>query len=348
MTRLSNQTDIGLIEQASSAYSTRRVPRESMKWLLTDCAPSSGDLVLAMVTSIGQHKRLHLSCGRKRNLFVGDLVVVAYADRYAPNQFEAFVPKDLGDCDLVAAGGIAASVAEKHDRIRRNATRLRPLGLIANDAEAPPLNVAGWALQPPLTPPSGNIPTIAVVGTSMDSGKTTACAYLAHGLRRYGLEVGYAKITGTGAAGDPCLLRDAGASPVLDFTDVGYASTYRLSPKVVESLYGELVGHLEAAGVDAMVLEVADGLLQKETANLLESKTFSRLTDGVLFAAGEAMGAVAGVEWLRNRRLPLRGVTGRLAASPLQIREAKAATGLEVYGLSELDDPATAAKLIYS
>lgn len=336
-----------MLDQAFPAYTTRRVPREAMRCVVTECAPRSGDLVLAMVTEIGHHKRLHLPSGGKRNLFLGDLIVVAYADRYAPNQFEAFVPRDLRECHLVAAGGIAGTVAEKHDRIRGNPTRLRPIGLVSGDPEAPPLNVAGWALQSPTTPPRGTIPTIAVVGTSMDSGKTTAAAHLVHGLRRYGLEVGYAKITGTGAAGDPDLLRDAGATPVLDFTDVGYASTYRLPPRVVEALYGELIAHLEDAGVGAIVLEIADGLLQKETADLLESKTFRQLTDGVLFAAGEAMGAMAGAEWLRHRNLPLLGVSGRITSSPLQIREAKIATGLNFYAPSQLDDPATAAKLLY-
>ena len=336
-----------LLLEASIAYSVRRVPREAMRCLVTICQPQAGDLVLGQVTEIGHHKRLHLADGGKRNLFVGDLVVIAYADRYAPNQFEAFVPPDLRDCHLVAAGGIAGTVVEKHARIRRTPTRLRPLGLISADPEAPPLNVAGWALPPISAGPHGRIPTIVVVGTSMDSGKTTTAAYLVHGLRRYGLDVGYAKVTGTGAAGDPGLLRDAGASPVLDFTDVGYAATYRLSPAVIESLFRDLIAHEEAAGVDAIVLEIADGLLQAETAALLESESFRSLTDGVLFAAGESMGAAAGSDWLRAKGLPLRGISGRLSASPLQVREATDATGLPVYGLSDLDDPATAAKVLY-
>jgi dethiobiotin synthetase len=346
MIQIADRNSAELLNKATPAYSTRRVPRDAMRCLVTGIVPRTGDLVLAMVTEIGYHTRLHLPDGGKRNLFVGDLVVVAYADRYAPRQFEAFVPRDLRECNLVAAGGIAGTVVEKHDRIRRRPTRIRPLGLVANDTQAPPLNVGAWALQPPATAPRGNVPTLAIVGTSMDSGKTTAAAYLVHGLSRYGLDVGYAKVTGTGASGDPCLLRDAGARPILDFTDVGYASTYRLAPEIVESLYRELIGHLEAAEVDAMVLEIADGLLQKETARLLESETFRRLTHGVLFAADEAMGAMAGAEWLRSRRLPLLGVAGRITSSPLQVREASAATGLPIYGLSDLDDPATAAKLL--
>ena len=336
-----------LIQQATVAYTARRVEPEAMQCVVRSGTPKPGDLVLAMVKEIGHHKRLHRVDGSKKNLFVGDLVIVAYADRYAPAQFEARVPSDLRDCDLVAAGGIAGTVVEKHDRIRRDPTRLKPLGLIASDPEAPPLNVGGWALEPVVAGPRGNVPTIAVVGTTMDSGKTTSAAYLVHGLRRYGLKVGYAKVTGTGAAGDPDLLRDAGASLVLDFTDIGYASTYLLPEPVVESMYGELIAHLEQSGVDAIVLEVADGLYQEETGKLLESETFRWLTDGIIFAAGESMGAVAGAEWLRSRDLPLQAIAGCITRSPLQVREA-ATSGTPVLTLQDLDDPATAAKLLYT
>jgi len=335
-----------LIEKATRAYSTRRVPREAMAYVLPHFPPAPGDLVLARVESIGYHKRLHRPNGSKRNLFVGDLVIVAYADRYAPNQFEAIVPSDLRACHLAAAGGIASMVISKHSRIRRSPTVLRPLGLLASGPEAPPLNVAGWAMNPPAAKDESDIPVLAVVGTSMDSGKTTTAAHLARGLRNLGWRVGYAKATGTAAGGDPSLMIDAGADPVLDFTDAGFASTYRLPPRTVEAIFRDLVGHLAQASVDAILVEVADGLFQSETSALLESDTFRGLVDGVIFAAPESMGAVAGCGWLRERNLPLRALAGVMASSPLQVREVTEQTGLPVYGLSDLLDPPTAAKIV--
>ncbi len=52
------------------------------------------------------------------------------------------------------------------------------------------------------------------------------------------------------------------------------------------------------------------------------------------------MGAAAGVEWLRRRRLPVRGVAGTLTMSPLAIREAREATGLPVFPIETLCDAA--------
>jgi len=333
------------IEEATPAYSTRRVPADAMRCLRNDLAPSAGDLVLARVDSVGQHKRLHTVDGGRKNLFPGDLVIVAYGNRYAPNQYEALVPRELCDCDLAAGGGIAGRVVARHDKMR-GPTRLHPFGLLASDPDGPPLNLGGFSLEPPVTRGRISVPVIAVVGTSMDAGKTTTSAHLVRGLRNHGDRVGYAKVTGTAAAGDPSLLRDAGAQFVLDFTDTGFASTYRLPGSTVEAIFEELVLHLAARGADSIVVEVADGLLQRETEALLESRTFRSRVNGVIFTAADSLGAVGGVQWLKERKLPVVGLSGRLMTSPLQVREATAATRLPVYDLKDLLDPATASKLV--
>ena len=99
-------------------YAARRVPRSACRTLLTgEVTPRVGDLVLVRIDKLGQHKHLELACGRRARLFPGDEVVLAYGNRYAPDQFEAEVPADMGPCHMVAAGGIAARVISKHDRM---------------------------------------------------------------------------------------------------------------------------------------------------------------------------------------------------------------------------------------
>jgi len=331
--------------RAPRAYTTRHVPL-ALQTGLTGGTPRAGDLVLARVDALGSHRRIHLPDGRRQNLFVGDHIVVAYADRYAPKQFEATVPMDLGPCHLVAAGGVAAEALSWHDSVRRGPTPITPLGLIAGSDQGTPLNVSDFTLGPPGDPVSETAPVIAFFGTAMDAGKTTAAAYLTRGLHRAGLRVGFAKVTGTGAGGDPFLLRDAGASPVLDFTDVGYVSTYRVATSKVEDTAITLTDHLRADPVDVILLEVADGLLQAETAALLESPRFAELIDGVIFAASDAMGAASGVERIRNAGHDLLAVSGKLTASPLQIREALYTTGSPVIHTDQLLDPSEALKVL--
>ncbi|MEO5618808.1 MAG: DUF1611 domain-containing protein [Candidatus Eisenbacteria bacterium] len=304
---------------------------------ISECttAPAPGDLILARVDALGFHSGLQLPNGRRRRLFVGNEIVVAYGNRYAPNQFEAVVPRGFGPCQLVAGGGVAARVLSWHGSITKSATQITPLAVIAGPTGAT-ANLRDYALPSLDRIPTPQPRTLVVCGTSMDSGKTQTAAYLVKGLSLAGLRVGFAKITGTGSGGDTWLLKDAGANPVLDFTDAGLASTYLIPAWETERVYTTLVGHLALANVDAIVLEIADGVLQVETAALLKSALFSATVDGVLFACGDAMGALAGENWLRRNRLPLIALSGIVSSSPLQRQEAAKSTGLPVLDRQDL------------
>jgi hypothetical protein len=242
------------------------------------------------VLETGQHKALQLASGRPSPLFPSDEIVLAAGARYAPDQFEAYVPEALGPCDPVAAGGVCGVVASRFERMGEP-TRLEARGLSA-DASGRPSNLTDFRIHPP--PAARRIPTIAVLGTSMNTGKTTAAAHLVRGLALSDLKVGAAKVTGTGAPGDLASMRDAGAIAALDFGDAGYATTFLLDLPALEAVFVTLTDALVAEGAEVAVLEVADGLLQRETAMLVGSPVFKSRVDTVLFAAGDAMGRRAG------------------------------------------------------
>lgn len=321
--------------RAKRAYATRRVDLGQASGLLTgDYAPKAGDLLLARVDKLIQHRRLELIDGRRADLFPGDEIIVCYGNRYAPDQFEAEVPADLAPCHLVAAGGIAAECLSRNTKISA-ATRITPVGVLAG-ADGRPINLADFAL-PPRTAPLRRPPVTAVIGTSMNAGKTTTLANLALGLTRQGLRVGAAKVTGTGAGGDAWHMIDAGCELMLDFTDGGVPSTYKLPLAECEAIMETLVATLCAAGVDAILIEVADGILQDETRGLVQSETFRRLVDDVIFAAGDALGAAGGVAWLQSQGLNPIGVSGALTAAPLAIRECAGLVGLPLLPLDTLN-----------
>lgn len=108
----------------------------------------------------------------------------------------------------------------------------------------------------------------------------------------------------------------------------------------------ELVAQIAHHGVDAMVLEIADGVFQRETASLLASERFGELVGGVLLAAQDSMGAAAGAHFIGQQRLPLLALSGVLTAAPLQIAEARAATGLPIYDRDELGSADVAIDLL--
>jgi hypothetical protein len=262
-------------------------------------------------------------------------VIVAYADRYAPDQYEAEVPTTLGATQLVASGGIASSVLSR-SRAVRTATDLAPIGLIG-DERGRPLNVADFALLPPPLAPE-RPPGLVVCGTSMNAGKTTTNRYLVHSLSRLGLRPGATKVTGTGSGNDYWVMLDAGAHQMLDFTDVGLASTYRQPIDVLECKIDDLLDLLSAGGCGYTLVEIADGIFQQETAELIDSDAVRRAADRVIFAAGDAMGAALGVERLRKLGHNVVAISGMLCRSPLAMREAQQATGLPVLDVPELSD----------
>lgn len=349
------------IKAAKTAYTTRfiqeAIEANPRRWHLLSgrqVVPKSGDVVLARVHELGQHLKLESPGSRRQTLFPGDEILVAYGDRYAPDQFEAEVPPDLGPVHLVAAGGVAARVTEQHLSMDEP-TVIAPVGLLADANGVVNLaDHAPYCVEPVLgarEPIGGHAPTvIAVIGTSMNSGKTTALACLARGLVTAGYRVHTGKATGTGAGGDPWLFTDAGAHRVLDFTDFGLPSTYRLEPDRVVDLFASLLAALkapDATGVapDFVLVEVADGVYQDETARLLMDPVFRDRVDRVVFASGDALGAAAGVGVLEDLGLTVAAVSGVVTSSPLSMRETASVVVPPVVDTYGLTDPPTALRV---
>ena len=320
------------------AFTTRRVAASDVQGLQENTmSVVAGDLVLARIARIGQHKNIQLSSGRNSASYIGDHVVLVCGDRYAPDQFEGIAELDPAGSDLMAGGGVVGKVRRANAKMT-DPTQVVPLGLLT-DAGGEVINIARYAL--PYRPAPHDVTVIGVVGTSMNSGKTTTAVSLAHGLRKAGYSVAGIKATGTGAFGDFNAFRDAGIPVVIDFTDAGMASTYRQPIERIEQGFEALVAHAAAEGAAVMVVELADGVFQRETESLLRCSKVRDRFDGLLFAAPDSAGAAGGVAFLRQMDLKPLAISGLVSCSPLAATEAEAATGIPVVGRAELCDPAT-------
>ncbi|WP_309080814.1 DUF1611 domain-containing protein [Zhihengliuella sp.] len=311
-----------------------------------DVVPQPGDVVLARVLEIGQHKRLESPVSRKALLFPGQEILVAYGHRYAPDQFLAYVPSSLEPCDLVAGGGLASQVRDAHARVDA-ATRIEPIGLLADRDgvvnlrdHAPERLVSEDGL------PGALPPIFAVLGSSMNSGKSTTVGCLVNGLANSGLTVAAGKVTGTGAGNDVNLFRDAGATRVMDFTDFGYPTTFQTDYDEICRLLTSMVAALAEESPDVIVLEIADGVFQGETGRLLADPLFHRLVDSTLFAAQEALGALSGSRILRESGVEVAAISGVLTASPLAAAEAAGHVPERIIPTFDLCRPEVAAGLL--
>ena len=133
-----------------------------------DVIPNAGDMLLAKVTKTGHPDGLELTHGRCSALFTGDEIIVCYGNHYVPDQFETQVPKDLGSCDLVASGGIAARMNHRHANVKTPAS-IQPIGLLA-DSNGKRINLKDTAL-PKLVSLFPHPYTVAVVGATINAGQ---------------------------------------------------------------------------------------------------------------------------------------------------------------------------------
>lgn len=315
-------------------FTTHRVPLDRMVNITAVAQrPSVGDLVLAEVTVIGNHNKIEDRTGVQLQIFPGDCIIGAFGNRYATDQFEGYVPDwNVEDCDMLSIGGVIGQVASAH-AIMKAPTRLRIIGSVS-DAQGQRLNLRSFSVPP--SEQSGRSEVILVVGAAMNAGKTTAVGTLVRALRAGGLSVAAAKVTGTAAGKDGRFFVSCGAEPVLDFIDAGYPSTYMLALEELIGIVQALTNQLRASDPDYIVLEVADGIFQRETRMLLENEQFRGQVDHVFFAATDSLSAESGVRCLRDYGLPLRAIAGMITQSPLAMREAEEITGVACLSIEQM------------
>jgi hypothetical protein len=330
------------LRRAKWCHSTRRITLDQACGI--DPHPAkikSGDLLLVEVTKISQHRRVQLRDGRYSKLFIGDLIVLAAGDRFATDQFIGHVGVRADrTLDLLAGGGVAGLEQARHGAIKP-ATRLSLHGRLLG-ADGAALNLMDGKLVPGMAERPDTV--LTVVGTGMNAGKTDAVAGLVNGLTRLGLRVGAIKATGTAAFGDTHLYDAAGAETVLDFTDTGMASTYRQPIERIEEAITRLLAETAQEGCDVAILELADGITQVETADLLARSAMVRMTDGWLLAATDALTAEAALMRLAAQGVVPLALTGLLTRSP--VTDDLEFGKIPVLDRDELADPATGAALL--
>lgn len=316
-------------------YALRRVPDESLS-CLQDCSdpPQPGDIALAQVEKIGRNANLELRDGRRCSLQADTLLAVVFGNRYATQQFEGYARADGDRCDLLSMGGVCGLVESKHAACGEP-TKLRLLGFIG-DSGGRRLQLRQFAL--PSISLNGKPPVrvVVVCGSSMDAGKTHTAMSVIAGLNKEGYAVVGAKLTGTATGKDRFQMLDAGAHVALDFVDGGFPSTYLCSLEDLTNLYYLFLASAASHRAQCLVVEIADGLLQNETAALLQSARFCETVDAWIFAGGDPLAAAAGVRVLRGWGITPLAVSGVVSMSLLGIREAQTATGLPVLTAREL------------
>ncbi len=317
------------------SFASHMVLLEKMRGLQTlEAPPRVGDLVAAQVVVLGRHTSLELRNGMSSHIFPGDRITAVFGNCYAADQFEGYLPLGpVRECDLLSAGGVCGEVVSSHAAMGPP-TLLKLLGAVC-DEEGRPINTRGHGLSArPAIQNQAQI--ILVVGSSTSSGKTTMAGALVRALTLAGRRVAAAKVTGTAGGTETRYYASCGAAPVLDFSHAGFPSTYMLETHELLMIYQSLVAQLRAANPEYILVEIADGILQRETRMLLASELIRTSVDHVFFTAGDSLSTDYGVRVLREAGLPVRATGGMITLSPLMSREAESVTGLHCLGSDQI------------
>lgn len=301
--------------------------------------PSAGDVAVFKVVSIGKHKQIQSDSKRNVMILPGDHIMAAFGTRYATSQFEGYLPTNcVREFHILGAGGTIGIIHSMHASLAdKGPTVLRIVGYVTDHAGRV-INTKKQAGT--LTPFTGASAThskiILSIGSSMDSGKTTTAAYLSRGLVNQGNQVAFIKLTGTVYTKDTDLVSDCGAQFATDFSAFGFPSTYMCSEQELLNLFESLMRKATLNAPDVVVIEIADGILQRETKMLLKNKAFMSLVDHVVFSCGDSLSALSGIKILEDMGIYPSALSGLFTASPLLIEEVKESTTIPVLTIEQL------------
>lgn len=322
------------LDHASLTYgfATHIIPHTAMHGLVPlHRMPSVGDVVLTEVMTTGRPGVIEDRHGIPTNIFPGDQIVTVFSNHHAP--VVQYVPaRAFTPCDLLSRGGVCGASSLTYTTTQVP-TRLRLLGAICH-SDGQPLNQRQFGLQPCRVAGGGDV--IAVIDAAVTSGKTTTVGTLVRVLSQAGWRVGVARLTGIATSNERHFYVRCGARPVLDFTDAGYPATTMLRLRELLHITDTLVSHLRASGADYIVIELADGIFQRETRLLLDHPDFRASIDHVIFAAGDSLAAAYGARYCQQRGLPLRAISGALTRNPQMMREAEERTRVPCLNMAEV------------
>jgi hypothetical protein len=314
--------------------------------------PVAGDVAIFEVLSIGKHTQMQGEQIRNVKIIPGDLIMAAFGTRYATEQFEGYLPIEIADeYHILGAGGTVGILHSSHKKFEKvGPTTLRLIGY-AVDKQNNIINTKKMCVDEMQTfsgVQSSLTKVILSIGSSMDSGKTTTAAHLVKGFKTTRHKTAFIKLTGTVFTKDKDLAFDMGADMVADFGDMGFPSTYMCSENELLNLYETLLAKVAACSPDYVVIEIADGIFQRETEMLLANHKFMAGIDAVFFSAGDSLSAVQGVKTLQDKNIHTTALSGLFTASPLLVREVKERINLPVFTIEELSEGAAMSVLSYS
>jgi hypothetical protein len=286
---------------------TSRLQLRAQAVLGTEIPAQAGVVIAAKVlNSRRTYHTLENPQGRLVPLRPGDVIAGALGFRHALHGFAGKLPTSVkvGDTlQLLNLGGVIGQSSGSSPALGRPFD-LEVLGAVMDfsdgfrgQSQGLPASIQSPAL-PSAPLPTDLPPILALVGTSMDSGKTTAASALVSSLSDQGMQVACGKLTGVSLRRDMLTQEDNGAFLSASFTDFGVVTTN--DDNAVATAHS-LIAYLNDHSPDVIVLELGDGLFGPYGVKaLLGDVGFRSAIHSFLLCANDPVGAWGAVRHLHE------------------------------------------------
>jgi hypothetical protein len=178
-----------------------------------------------------------------------------------------------------------------------------------------PLNLRHSALEF-VSGPLPSVPVILVMGTCMNSGKTTVCKQILRNFSEKGFTVHAGKVAGVACLQDTHAMTRAGAKKALSFLDFGLPSTTEVD--TLAPVARSLVSYLAEDKPDFIVLEMGDGILGGyQVASVFEDDEFMENSLCTILCANDLMGVWGAMQWMAQHTNVLQARRPALISGPV-------------------------------
>ena len=233
-----------------------------------------GQLIAVKVISVNpNYNKLELVSGRITELTEGDVIIGALGNRIASSGMTGTVPEELNKHDKIHVlnlGGVIGACKDFNIQSNKNISQ---------------------------------VPSIAVIGTGIDSGKTTVTSFIIKTLSKYYKKINACKLAGTASQKDLYSYEDNGAFKTSDFVDYGLPSTCMTDKSVIQECSSSIINHI-SEGADILLMELGDGYHgDYGTKEIIQNKDITNSIEVIIICAYDISGAVNIIENLKSNNL---------------------------------------------
>ena len=249
-----------ILNKISSITKNINLPREVM--ISKNIQAEMGTvLAVKVVNANTNYNILELKSGRMCVLYQGDVIPVVLGTRFAMQGMCGVVPKILhpGDAlDVLNIAGVAGECLDYNSSVG-GPVKCSVIGAIL-DENGKQMLLKNYQTISPASNLQNKKKIVTVVGTGMNSGKTTTASSIIQILASENKNIAVAKVTGVGAMKDVYQMIDCGCFTGASFVDCGLPSTCIEDKNLVIQSTKGIINHLNNTDADVIFLELGDGL----------------------------------------------------------------------------------------